>query len=77
MDSAITESMLIPVWFGIKVELGVIYKAVEINVEFTENIAKRKEVGDEEKGPQDRTLKLPGGGHHVFSGSCFANYTRA
>ena len=42
--------------FTRQVELGVICKAVDINIKFTENIAKKKKVSDEKRGPQDSAL---------------------
>ena len=42
--------------FGGEIELGVIGITVKMDVVFTEDIAKGKEVDDEEKGPQDRSL---------------------
>lgn len=41
--------------FGL-LEMSVICKAEEVNVEFIENITKGKELGEKKKGPQDRSL---------------------
>lgn len=35
---------------------SVIREAVEMNIEFMEDVTKREEVGDEEEGPQDGAL---------------------
>ena len=39
-----------------QLELGVIRKTMKIDINFTENSAKRKKVSDENKGSQDRAL---------------------
>jgi hypothetical protein len=42
--------------FGGQVELGIICITMELNIIFTEKMAKREEIDNEQEGSKDRTL---------------------